>query len=114
MVTAPLLQHFGFELAEECDVSGALTLSYSNRARGRIAAAAVRGGGNDMGTVINFRPAARAAREPGSMARTSEPAVIIILPVIRIERYAEAPNGSLEPEAGSTARRRRRRRTHRS
>jgi hypothetical protein len=48
------------------------------------------------------------------MARTSEPAVVIILPVIRIERYAEAPNGSLEPEAGSTARRRRRRRTQRS
>ena len=66
-----------------------------------------------MGTVINFRPAGRAAREPSSMARTSEPAVVIILPVIRIERY-EAPNGSLEPEAGSTARRRRRRRTQRS
>ena len=46
------------------------------------------------------------------MARTSEPAVVIILPVIRIERYDQAPN--LEPEAGSTARRRRRRRTQRS
>jgi hypothetical protein len=68
--------------------------------------AAARGGGNDMGTVINFRPAGRVAREPGSMARTSQPAVVIILPVIRIERYHEAP--SLEPEAGSTARRRRR------
>jgi hypothetical protein len=34
--------------------------------------------------------------------------------VIRIERYDEAPNGSLQPEAGSTARRRRRRRTQRS
>ena len=89
-------------------------MCHSNRTRGRIGAAAVRGGGNDMGTVINFRPAGRAAREPGSMARTSEPAVVIILPVIRIERYAEAPNGSLEPEAGSTARRRRRRRTQRS
>ena len=66
-----------------------------------------------MGTVINFRPAERAAREP-VMARTSKSAVVIILPVIRIERYAEAPNGSLEPEAGSTARRRRRRRTQRS
>jgi hypothetical protein len=48
------------------------------------------------------------------MARASEPAVVIILPVIRIERYDEAPNGSLQPEAGSTARRRRRRRTQRS
>ena len=86
----------------------------SNRARGRIAAAAIRGGGSDMGTVINFRPAGGAARDSGSMARACEPAVVIILPVIRIERYDEAPNGSLQPEAGSTARRRRRRRTQRS
>lgn len=71
-------------------------------------------GGSDMGTVINFRPAGGAARDSGSMARASEPAVVIILPVIRIERYDEAPNGSLQPEAGSTARRRRRRRTQRS
>jgi hypothetical protein len=67
-----------------------------------------------MGTVINFRPTGRAAREPGSMARMSEPAVVISLPGIRIERYDEAPNGNLEPEAGNTARRRRRRRTQRS
>jgi hypothetical protein len=67
-----------------------------------------------MGTVINFRPAGRAARDSGLMARTSEPAVVIILPVVRIERYDEAPNGRLEPEAGSTARRRRRRRSQRS
>jgi hypothetical protein len=67
-----------------------------------------------MGTVINFRPAGRAARDSGSMPRASEPAVVIILPVIRIERYDEAPNGSLQPEVGSTARRRRRRRTQRS
>ena len=64
-----------------------------------------------MGTVINFRPAERAAREP-VMAGTSKSAVIIILPVIRIERYDEAP--SLKPEAGSSARRRRRRRSQRS
>ena len=109
-----MLQYFGFELAYEPGVRGALTLCDSNRARGRIAAAAVRGGGSDMGTVINFRPAERAARDSGSMARASEPAVVIILPVIRIERYDEAPNGSVQPEAGSTARRRRRRRTQRS
>jgi hypothetical protein len=65
-----------------------------------------------MGTVINFRPAERVAREPASMARSSESAVVIILPVIRIERHDEAPN--VEPEAGSTARRRRRRRSQRS
>ena len=62
-----------------------------------------------MGTVINFRPAERAAREP---VITSKSAVVIILPVIRIERYDEAP--SLKPEVGSSARRRRRRRTQRS
>jgi hypothetical protein len=67
-----------------------------------------------MGTVINFQPAGRAARGSSLMAGTSESAAIIILPVIRIERYAEAPSGDLEPEAGSTARRRRRRRAHRS
>jgi len=67
-----------------------------------------------MGTVIDFRPTGRVAREPASMACTSESAVVIILPVIRIERYDEAPKGSLEPDAGSTARRRRRRRSQRS
>ena len=80
--------------------------------RSRVAGPTV--GGNDMGTVINFQPAVRAARGSSLMAGTSEPAAIIILPVIRIERYAEAPSGDLEPEAGSTARRRRRRRAHRS
>jgi hypothetical protein len=67
-----------------------------------------------MGTVINFQPAVRAARGSSLMAGTSESAAIIILPVVRIERYVEAPSGDLEPEAGSTARRRRRRRAHRS
>jgi hypothetical protein len=67
-----------------------------------------------MGTVINFQPAGRAARGSSSMAGTSQSAAIIILPVIRIERYAETPSGDLEPEAGSTARRRRRRRANRS
>ena len=67
-----------------------------------------------MGTVINFRPAERAARESSSMARTGEAGLVIILPVIRIERYDQAPNGSLQPDAGSTVRRRRRRRTQRS
>jgi hypothetical protein len=67
-----------------------------------------------MGTVINFQPAGRAARGASLMAGTSESAAIIILPVVRIERYAEAPSGDLEPEAGSTARRRQRRRAHRS
>jgi len=66
-----------------------------------------------MGTVINFQAAARAARAPGSIAAKSESAAVIILPVIRIERHVEAPSGDLEPQLGSTARRRRRRRANR-
>jgi hypothetical protein len=70
-------------------------------------------GGNDMGTVIQFQAAQRSARGPRSIAGKSESAAIIILPVIRIERYADTPTGDLEPEA-STPRRRRRRRANRS
>jgi hypothetical protein len=66
-----------------------------------------------MGTVIHFQAAQRSARGPRSIADKSESAAIIILPVIRIERYADAPTGDLEPEA-STPRRRRRRRANRS
>jgi hypothetical protein len=82
--------------------------------RSRVAASEGWGGGNDMGTVISFPTAGRAARGPDSMVGKSQSAAVIILPVIRIERYAEAPSGDLEPEAGSTARRRRRRRANRS
>jgi hypothetical protein len=114
MVTAPLLQHFEFEIAWGPRVSGPLTLCVSNRAGAALRRPAIRGGGNDMGTVINFQPARRTARGPGPMADRSEPAAVIILPVIRIERYAEPPSGDVEPEASSTARRRRRRRAHRS
>jgi len=48
------------------------------------------------------------------IAGTSESATVIILPVIRIERYAEEPTGGLAPEAGIGSRRRRRRRVTRS
>jgi hypothetical protein len=67
-----------------------------------------------MGTVIHFQAAARAVREPSSIAGKPESAAVIILPVIRIERYAEPPSGGIEPEPGSTAPRRRRRRATRS
>jgi len=66
-----------------------------------------------MGTVINFPAARPSARRPRPIADKSESAAVIILPVIRIERYAETPTGDLEPEA-STPRRRRRRRANRS
>jgi hypothetical protein len=66
-----------------------------------------------MGTVINFQAARRSARGPKSIAGKCESAAVIILPVIRIERYAQAPTGNFEPEA-TTPRRRRRRRANRS
>ena len=43
---------------------------------------------------------------------TTEPATVIILPVIRIERYTDEPSG-FEPEENPGHRRRRRRRTSR-
>jgi len=66
-----------------------------------------------MGIVIDFP----AAERTGSGARTgiekSEPAAVIILPVIRIERYGD-PSGDMEPDAGNSSRRRRRRPVSRS
>jgi hypothetical protein len=66
-----------------------------------------------MGTVINFPAAQASARRPRPIADKSESAAVIILPVVRIERYADAPNGHFAPEA-SAPRRRRRRRASRS
>jgi hypothetical protein len=66
-----------------------------------------------MGTVINFPEARPSARRPRPIADKSESAAVIILPVVRIERYADAPSGDFAPEA-SAPRRRRRRRANRS
>jgi hypothetical protein len=61
-----------------------------------------------MGTVINFsQAAARTPRTPRiSAGRT--PATVIILPVIRIERYSEAPAGYALADVSPRRRRRRR------
>jgi hypothetical protein len=67
-----------------------------------------------MGTVISFRPMLRSGRGSRSIARQSESATVIILPVIRIERYTDHLTMGLEPELSSGARRRRRRRAIRS
>ena len=66
-----------------------------------------------MGMVINFQAATRVGCAPSSIAAKSESAAVIILPVIRIERHAGSASGDLEPQPGSTARRRRRRRANR-
>jgi len=64
--------------------------------------------------VISFPEVGRASRGGRSILGKPESATVIILPVVRIERYADEPSGGIEPEATSPARRRRRRRITRS
>jgi hypothetical protein len=64
-----------------------------------------------MGTIIKFPDVARSARERGTRKERRRSATVIILPVIRIERYTDEPSVS---EAGRGQRRRRRRRASRS
>ncbi len=61
-----------------------------------------------MGTVIGFPGQLRAARPTRWRGVRTEPATVIILPVIRIERHTE------EPAAGTTSRSQRRRRRRRA
>jgi len=61
-----------------------------------------------MGEVIQF-PDEAGGRGGRYVDATSEPATVIILPVIRIERGPDGSNG-LEPKSGSPSGRRRRRR----
>lgn len=67
-----------------------------------------------MGTVISFPAVEHTARASRPIVGKSESATVIILPVIRIERYVDEPTGGFEPEASSSPRRRRRRRATRS
>jgi len=62
-----------------------------------------------MGAVIRFPLEERMA--DGRRVGLTEPASIIILPVIRIERHVDEPTGS--PGAGKSSGRRRRRRATR-
>lgn len=65
-----------------------------------------------MGIIIEF-PADAAARRPVSnmdAAPRMHSATVLILPVIRIERYAEEPAGGRGPEEGTAPGRRRKRR----
>jgi hypothetical protein len=65
-----------------------------------------------MGMVIIFPAVERTARGSGATAGKSLSATVVILPVIRIERYVEEPSG--EPATSRGPRRRRRRRASRS
>jgi hypothetical protein len=65
-----------------------------------------------MGTIIDF-PADAVARSLGSWlddAPREGMGTILILPVVRIERHADKTNGGSDPEQGTAAGRRRRRR----
>lgn len=65
-----------------------------------------------MGIVVEF-PAGVAARRAGpdaSMAPREGTATILILPSIRIERYADDASGGIGPEEGAAPGRRRKRR----
>jgi len=62
-----------------------------------------------MGTVISFPDMGRRARRIRLRVRNQESATVIILPVIRIERFIEEPR-----EASRSQRRRRRRRVSRT
>jgi hypothetical protein len=64
-----------------------------------------------MGSVISFPAVLRAGRRARSALAKSESATIIILPTIRIERHADAPENGYQPTAGSPRRRRRSRAT---
>jgi hypothetical protein len=61
-----------------------------------------------MGTVIAFPQGQRVGRVKGFNA-PNEPAAVVILPVIRIERHADTLSGSTDSGAPASRRRRRRR-----
>jgi len=62
-----------------------------------------------MGEVIRFPDDASCTRVGKYVDANTEPATVIILPVIRIDRDPDGSNG-LEPHTGNGAGRRRRRR----
>jgi hypothetical protein len=64
-----------------------------------------------MGTVVEFPEHGRSARDGRVIGMRAESATVIILPVIRIERYENEP---AESGANRSQRRRRRRRASRS
>ena len=64
-----------------------------------------------MGTVVEFPELGRSTRDGRVIGMRAESATVIILPVIRIERYDDEP---VEGTASRSQRRRRRRRASRS
>ena len=64
---------------------------------------------NVMGTIVQF-PGDAVSRREGSVAAHQGTATVLILPVIRIERYPDETSGGRGPEEGTAPGRRRRRR----
>jgi hypothetical protein len=60
-----------------------------------------------MGTVVSFPEARSGVRGGGELQVGS--ATVIILPVVRVERYGEGPPHDVEPSNASPGRKRRRR-----
>ena len=67
-----------------------------------------------MGRVVEFPEGRRLMRGVEQTGVQAEPAHIIILPVVRIERHPDEPSDGLEGGAGAASGRRRRRRASRS
>jgi hypothetical protein len=65
-----------------------------------------------MGIVVAFPEARSVARDGAERAAAS--ATVIILPVVRIERYDEDPSGDVEPSTAAASGRKRRRRASRT
>jgi len=67
-----------------------------------------------MGRVVEFPEGRRPIRGVEQAVAQSEPAHIIILPVVRIERHPDEPSDGLLGGNGAASGRRRRRRASRS
>ena len=67
-----------------------------------------------MGIVVQFPAGHRPASGGRYIDANSEPASIIILPVVRIERGPDQPSDGLDGNSNTAPGRRRRRRTSRS
>jgi hypothetical protein len=67
-----------------------------------------------MGIIVQFPEGQRPLGGGRYVGANSEPASVIILPVVRIERRPDEPSGGLDSGNGTTPGRRRRRRSSRS
>jgi len=62
-----------------------------------------------MGIIVQFPEGLRPVGGGRYVDANSEPANVIILPVVRIERHPEEPSGDLNDRSSAPGRRRRRR-----